>query len=72
MHSWWASACPRRRPSEATLKSLGKPAEVHVYEGAGHAFANPSGTAYRPQAASDAWQRTVTFLAKSLKPGAAA
>lgn len=57
---------------ESTLKSLGKPVEVHVYDGAGHAFANPSGTNYRPQAASDAWQRTVAFLAKSLKPGAAA
>jgi carboxymethylenebutenolidase len=57
---------------ESTLKSLGKPVEVHVYEGAGHAFANPSGTGYRPQAASDAWTRTVAFLAKSLKPGAAA
>lgn len=60
------------REFEATLKSLGKPVETHVYEGAGHAFANPSGTSYRPQAASDAWQRTVAFLAKNLKPGAAA
>jgi carboxymethylenebutenolidase len=55
---------------EATLKSLGKPVEIHVYDGAGHAFANPSGTGYRPQAASDAWTRTVAFFAKVLKPGA--
>ena len=60
------------REFEAAMKSLGKPIEVHVYDGAGHAFANPSGTNYRPKAASDAWTRTVAFLAKSLKPGAAA
>ncbi len=60
------------REFEATLKSLGKPVEIHVYDDAGHAFANPSGTGYRPQAASDAWTRTVAFLAKALKPGAAA
>jgi carboxymethylenebutenolidase len=60
------------REFEATLKSLGKPVEIHIYEDAGHAFANPSGTNYRPQAASDAWQRTVAFLTKNLKLGAAA
>jgi len=60
------------REFEAALKSLGKPVEIHVYDGAGHAFANPSGTNYRPQAASDAWTRTVAFFARHLKPGAAA
>jgi carboxymethylenebutenolidase len=60
------------REFESTLKSLGKPVEIHIYEDAGHAFANPSGNNYRPQAASDAWQRTVAFLAKNLKAGAAA
>ncbi|HYL06449.1 MAG TPA: dienelactone hydrolase family protein, partial [Thermoanaerobaculia bacterium] len=29
---------------EATLKQLGKNVEIHIYDGAGHAFANPSGT----------------------------
>jgi len=57
------------REFESALKSLGKPVEIHVYEGAGHAFANPSGTGYRPQAASDAWTRTVAFLARALKSG---
>ncbi len=60
------------REFESTLKSLGKPVEIHVYDDAGHAFANPSGTNYRPQAAADAWTRTVAFLAHALKPGAAA
>jgi carboxymethylenebutenolidase len=51
---------------EATLKQLGKDVEVHVYDGAGHAFANPSGTNYRPEAAADAWKRTVAFLKEHL------
>jgi carboxymethylenebutenolidase len=52
---------------EATLKQLGKNAEFHIYDGAGHAFANPSGTNYRPAAADDAWQRTVAFFKQHLK-----
>jgi carboxymethylenebutenolidase len=55
------------RELEATLKELGKQVEVHVYEGAGHAFANPSGTNYRPAAAEDAWRRTVAFFKQYLK-----
>ncbi len=55
------------REFEAALKSLGKDADIHVYEGAGHAFANPSGTRYQPEAAKDAWERTLAFLAKNLK-----
>jgi len=47
---------------EATLKDLGKDAEVHIYDGAGHAFANPSGQNYLEAAAQDAWSRTRTFL----------
>jgi carboxymethylenebutenolidase len=52
---------------EAAMKKLGKPVEVHVYEGAQHAFANPSGTAYEPAAAEDAWKRTTAFLRENLQ-----
>ncbi len=52
---------------EATLKQLGKSVEIHIYDGAGHAFANPSGTNYRPAAADDAWQRTVAFFKQHLQ-----
>jgi carboxymethylenebutenolidase len=52
---------------EATLKQLGKNVEIHIYDGAGHAFANPSGTGYRPAAADDAWKRTVAFFKQHLK-----
>jgi carboxymethylenebutenolidase len=51
---------------EATMKRLGKDVEIHMYEGADHAFANPSGTAYEPRAAEDAWRRTTTFLGEHL------
>lgn len=55
------------RKFEATLKSLGKNAEIHIYDGAGHAFANPSGTNYKADAAADAWKRSLAFLAAHLK-----
>jgi carboxymethylenebutenolidase len=47
---------------ESALKAQGKSVEIHIYDGAGHAFANPSGTGYRPAAAEDAWKRTVGFF----------
>ncbi len=50
----------------SALEELGKPVEVKIYDGAGHAFANPSGERYRPEPAQDAWRRTVAFLAKNL------
>ncbi len=48
------------------LKALNKDYSVHFYEGAGHAFANASGTAYEPEAAEDSWKKTVNFLAAHL------
>lgn len=52
---------------KSALDALGKSAEIYIYEGADHAFANPSGTRYNPEAAEDAWQRTTTFLDRHLK-----
>lgn len=51
----------------SVLDSLGKWNDLKIYEGAGHAFANPSGRNYEPKAARDAWQRTTKFLEKYLK-----
>lgn len=50
-----------------TLASLGRKAEIHIYEGAPHAFANPSGKSFQPAAAADAWLRTLAFLDQHLK-----
>ena len=55
------------RAFESALKKQGTPVDVKIYEGAGHAFANPSGGSYRPDAAKDAWQRTTAFFARNLK-----
>ena len=57
------------RAFEAALKGLGKPVTIHVYDGAGHAFANPSGQNYKADAAADAWQKSLAFLAEHLKGG---
>jgi carboxymethylenebutenolidase len=54
------------RDFESALRTLGGEVEIHVYDGAGHAFANPSGEQYEPGAAEDAWRRTVAFLDRHL------
>jgi len=51
---------------EATMKRLGKDVDIHMYEGADHGFANPSGTVYEPRAAEDAWRLTTVFLEEHL------
>ena len=55
------------REFEAALNSLGKSSEIYIYEGADHAFANPSGMRYNAEAAEDAWERTTAFLEQHLK-----
>ncbi len=54
---------------KATLDNLGISNEVYVYPGAGHAFANPSGDSFAPEAAADAWTKTLNFLQTHLKSG---
>jgi carboxymethylenebutenolidase len=51
---------------EAALQRLRKDYEIHIYPGAAHAFANPTGNNYNAEAAEDAWLRTVDFLAAKL------
>jgi carboxymethylenebutenolidase len=55
------------RLMESTLRELGKDVTIQVYEGAGHAFANPSGQSYRADAAEDAWRRTLAFFGQHLR-----
>lgn len=56
------------RAFEAALDEAGKTATIEIYEDAGHAFANPSGERYVPEAAEDAWVKTINFLDRHLKP----
>ena len=52
---------------EAALKANGKAYEIHVYDGANHAFNNDTSEARYNKAAADlAWSRTVEFFRKNL------
>lgn len=44
--------------------------EFFTYDGAGHAFDNPSPLFHHPQASARAWQRTLDFLAEHLHTAA--
>jgi carboxymethylenebutenolidase len=50
---------------ETALKAANKPYELHMYEGANHAFNNDANSArYNKEAADLAWSRSVAFLKK--------
>lgn len=52
---------------ERAMKELNKDIAVHIYPGAGHAFANPTRTdVYRREAAEDAWTKTLAFWQRYL------
>jgi carboxymethylenebutenolidase len=55
------------REFEASLDELDKPADINIYEGAGHAFANPSGQNYDKEAAEKAWAKTTAFFERHLQ-----
>lgn len=56
------------RELESQLKALGKPSEIHIYEGTDHAFFNDTRPeVYNPEAAADTWQRTLAFLREHLR-----
>jgi carboxymethylenebutenolidase len=57
------------REFESVMKELDKDVTVQVYEGANHAFANPTGDRYDAEAAEDAWSRTTAFLEQHLHAG---
>lgn len=52
---------------EEALKKAGIEHTIHMYEGAGHAFLNDTGSRYNKDAAELAWQRTVAFFKEKLK-----
>lgn len=55
------------RELEQQLKKLGKDVQVVVYPGAGHAFFNDTRKeVYKPEAAADAWRRTIDLFRATL------
>lgn len=57
------------RAMEDALKQAGIDTEIQVYEGAGHAFFNDTRQSYHPEAAADAWQRTLAWFRRYLGAG---
>lgn len=55
------------RKLEATLKQMGKNVQLLLYPGCPHAFFNDQNPrSYRPEAAKDAWQKTIAFFKANL------
>ncbi len=58
---------PGVEPLKEALKKYGKSFDIKVYPGAKHAFNNNTNAErYHPEAAKDAWARTVNFFKKNL------
>jgi carboxymethylenebutenolidase len=53
----------------STLSSLGKRAEIVIYSGDRHGFANPESPNFDQKSAAEAWQKTIAFLDESLGRG---
>jgi carboxymethylenebutenolidase len=51
---------------EEAMKANNKIYEKVIYEGADHAFHNDTGPRYNPEAAQDAWRRTLEWFDKYL------
>lgn len=52
---------------ESALNEVGITNDIHIYPGVNHAFANPSGERYAPEASMDAWQKTIEFFETNLR-----
>jgi carboxymethylenebutenolidase len=50
-----------------TLTKYGKVFDIKIYSGAPHAFFNDTRESYRPEAAKDAWKRTLGFFDRYLR-----
>jgi carboxymethylenebutenolidase len=58
------------RQLEPMLERYQVPYDIKIYPDARHSFFNDQGSSYHPDAAADAWQRTLAFFDKHLRnPG---
>lgn len=51
---------------DTALDDLDIENEIYIYDGVGHAFANPSNDGHDPEKTADAWDKTVDFLNRHL------
>lgn len=58
------------RGFENVLEALEKDYEIVVYDGVGHAFADPTSSNYNPDVAEQAWDKVLDFLASNLESAA--
>jgi carboxymethylenebutenolidase len=50
------------------METMRRRVDLKIYDGAGHGFENSTNTnAFRPEAAADAWARTIAFLNKAMR-----
>jgi len=56
-----------RQPASEDLKKASVDYKIFMYEGAGHAFFNDTGSRYHEEAAKLAWERTIAFFKQKLK-----
>ncbi len=53
---------------EKTMKNISRRVDIKIYDDARHGFENPADKDnYQPEAAADAWARSIAFLNKTLK-----
>lgn len=52
---------------QVSMSKLRRFVSLKIYDNAGHEFENPNTNAYRPEAAADAWKRTLVFLKATAK-----
>lgn len=55
------------RALDERLTALGKAHAFHYYEGAGHGFFCDDRASHHPEAAADAWKKTLAFFAEHLR-----
>lgn len=55
------------RQLEAALRQHGKVHDIKIFPGAGHAFHRPGGPNHHPEAAREAWERTLRWFERHLK-----
>jgi len=55
------------REFEEALNANNITNDIYIYEGVGHAFANPTGESFAPNELKDAWQKTIEFLNSHIK-----
>ena len=69
MPNWGQEPVRIETPIEEAMQASGKTYEKVIYPGTDHAFHNDTGSRYAPEAARDAWARTLDWFERYVKGG---